>query len=246
MSVLKFVNLSFKYEKENVLENVNLEIQEGKPLAIIGKNGSGKTTLLKCVFGADDYSGSILLDGKDIKSYSSKEFGRKIAYVPQEAQINIDYKVIDFILFGRTPHLKLFQDLSEKDYELAKMCASQCFASHLLNKDINKISGGERQLVYIARALCQESDIIIMDEPTASLDFGNQQKLFKLIKDLTKKGKTIIFTTHNPNYLSLLDCNVCLVANKTIKVVNNLDSKLLKEIYGEDFDFKNGVFTFKV
>ncbi|MBR2377108.1 MAG: ABC transporter ATP-binding protein [Clostridia bacterium] len=238
-SILEVKNLSFGYEKnKKVLNDVNLSIEDGSITAILGKNGCGKSTLLDCIIGYNEYDeGQVIVDNADIKGFSPKELSRKIAYISQNTTINLDYTVLEFILFGRTCHLAFGSAPKEKDYKIAKENAEKLGITHLLSKDINKISGGERQLAFIARALTQESKIIIMDEPTASLDYGNQLRLFEIIKELKEKGKTIVFTTHNPEHVKLLGCNVAIINDGEI-IKKGAASKIitkefLVEIYGE-------------
>ena len=176
---------------------------------------------------------------------SDKEYARLASFIPQTVQINIDYSIRDFISFGRNPHLKLGLSLSEEDYQKVNENAEKCGITELLDKDINKVSGGERQLAFIARALTQETPIIIMDEPTASLDFGNQQKLFRIMHSLAKEGKTIIFTTHNPNHLVNLDCDVFSVSNGKLEKIEQLNKTTIKNIYGDEFEWDGKAFLFK-
>ena len=238
-SILEVKNLSFGYEKNSkVLDGVNLCIEEGSITAILGKNGCGKSTLLDCVIGYNEYNeGQVIIDKEDIKGFSPKELSKKVAYISQNTTINLDYTVLEFILFGRTCHLAFGSAPKEKDYKIAKENAEKLGITHLLSKDINKISGGERQLAFIARALTQESKIIVMDEPTASLDYGNQLRLFEIIMDLKEKGKTIVFTTHNPEHVKLLNCDVAIIDYRRIIQKGNASEIITKEtlisLYGE-------------
>lgn len=246
MSIISIKNLSFSYEKgKKVLNNLNAEFSEGKPIALLGKNGCGKSTLLNCIMGLNDYSGEILVQGKSLKSYSERQFSKIISFIPQQIQLNMDYSVFDFISFGRNPHVSLFGKLTEKDYSCIKDAARRCGIEELLNNNINRISGGERQLAFIARALCQETSIIIMDEPTASLDFGNQQKLFSFITDLSKNEKTIFFTTHNPNHLINQNLNIFAMNNGSLFPIKDLDLKTVNEIYNDEFEHIDNAFGFK-
>ena len=232
-------DLCFEYEKNKpVLNNICFTVEQGAVVAILGKNGCGKSTLLDCIIGYNDFkSGSIKVNEQDIKELSDKELSKNIAYISQKTDINLDYSVLEFILFGRNCRLKFGASPTQPDYEIAKANAEKCGITHLLAKDINKLSGGERQLVFIARALTQESPIIIMDEPTASLDYGNQLKLYEIIKELQKDGKTIIFTTHNPEHVLYLDCLVAVVQSgkitKTGQAKDIITQTTLKEIYGD-------------
>ena len=239
-------NLSFGYLKNKlVLDDISLEFEKGKIIALIGRNGSGKSTFLDCLLGVNDYEGEIFVCGSNIKELSDKEYARHVSFIPQSVQINIDYSIRDFISFGRNPYLKLGQTPSKKDFDLVTQNAEKCGIADLLDQDINKVSGGERQLAFIARALTQETPIIIMDEPTAALDFGNQQKLFKTMKELAKEGKTIIFTTHNPNHLVNLGCDIFAVKDKGVLKLGELNDAAIKEIYGEEFQREGKSFLFK-
>ena len=247
MSIIDIKNLSFGYDKtRKVLDNLSASFDEGRIIALIGKNGSGKSTLLDCLLGTNEYSGEILINGQNIKELSDKEYARLVSFIPQSVQINIDYSIRDFISFGRNPHLKLGLSLTNDDYSKVIENAEKCGITHLLDKDINKVSGGERQLAFIARALTQETPIIIMDEPTASLDFGNQQKLFKIMGSLVTEGKTIIFTTHNPNHLVNLKCDIFAVSDSVLKKIDELNESTIKNIYGEEFEKDGKAFLFKL
>lgn len=244
--MIKVKNLSFGYLKNRlILDDISLEFEKGKIIALIGRNGSGKSTFIDCLLGVNDYKGEIFVCDINIKELSDKEYARHVSFIPQSVQINIDYSIRDFISFGRNPYLKLGQTPSKKDFDLVTNNAKKCGIADLLDQDINKISGGERQLAFIARALTQETPIIIMDEPTSALDFGNQQKLFKTMKKLAKEGKTIIFTTHNPNHLVNLGCDIFAVKDKGILKLDELNDTAIKEIYGEEFQREGKSFLFK-
>ena len=246
-SIIEIKNLSFGYDKiRKVLNGLTASFDAGRIVALIGKNGSGKSTFLDCLLGINDYSGDILINNQNIKDLSAKSYARLVSFIPQSVQINIDYSIKDFISFGRNPHVGFGLSLSDEDFKIVEENAEKCGVKHLLDKDINKVSGGERQLAFIARALTQETPIIVMDEPTASLDFGNQQKLFKIMNNLTREGKTIIFTTHNPNHLVNLDCDIYAVNEGTLKHIEILNEEIVKEIYGEEFERDGKSFLFKL
>ena len=245
--IIEIKNLSFGYKKNKlILEDLSISFQEGRIIVLLGKNGCGKSTLLDCILGVNKYSGEILVDGKEIDKYSSKELATVISFIPQNLQINIDYSIREFISFGLNPHLSLFESISKEQYDLIEKNAQKSGIAELLDEDINKVSGGERQLAFIARALTQNAKIIIMDEPTSALDFGNQQKLFKIIKEISKEGKTIIFTTHNPNHLINLDCDIYSIIHGKIQQIEKLDLNVMKELYDDDFIFDGQAFTFKI
>lgn len=245
--IIEVKNLSFGYDKtKKVLDNLSISFNEGRIIALIGKNGSGKSTFLDCLLDSNEYDGEILVNGQNIRDLPPKSFAKLISFIPQSTQINIDYSIRDFISFGRNPHTGFGLSLTAEDFRKVEANAEKCGIKELLDKDINKVSGGERQLAFIARALTQETPIIIMDEPTASLDFGNQQKLFKIMKSLVEEGKTIIFTTHNPNHLVNLDCDIYSVKADVLKKINKLDEKTIKEIYGDEFEYDGKSFLFKL
>jgi iron complex transport system ATP-binding protein len=249
-TILQIENLSFAYEKSNiVLNDLSLKIQKGSINAVLGRNGCGKSTLLDCIINFNQYEeGTILLNGRNIRDFSNKELARNISYISQSTIINMNFTVKEFISFGRNPYLKLGSSPSKEDYIKVSFIAKKCGVEHLLEKHINKISGGERQLVFICRALVQETEVLIFDEPTASLDFGNQYKLFDLLKLLQKEGKTIIFTTHNPNQVLELDSNVIVLGDGKIlcngKASEVLNATLLEKIYDYKFIKENNVFRY--
>lgn len=239
MNAIEIVDLCFGYEKSKpVLDKVCFNIEQGEVVAILGKNGCGKSTLLDCIIGYNDCkAGSVKINGQDIKELSDKELAKNIAYISQKTDINLDYSVLEFILFGRNCRLKFGASPTEADYEIAKANAEKCGITHLMSKDINKLSGGERQLVFIARALTQESPIIVMDEPTSSLDYGNQLRLYEMINELKSQGKTVIFTTHNPSHVLYLNCKVAVMQAGRIVIAGEakevITQATLKEIYGD-------------
>ena len=200
MSRITLCGVSYSYGKKTpyeikALDNVSVTIARGKITGIIGHTGSGKSTLLDLLIGIHKPSkGKIYLNGQDLSLLSATETARLVAYVPQNSVINMDYSVFEYILFGRSCHIPLGKSPGPHDYEKAHRYAEAWGIAELLDKDINKVSGGEKQLAGIARALAQESPLIIMDEPTASLDLGNQGRVLSLIRSLQENGKTVLFT----------------------------------------------------
>lgn len=246
-TIIDIKELSFNYDKsKKVLDGLSVSFNQGRIIALIGRNGSGKSTFLDCLLGTNEYSGEILINNQNIKELSSKNYAKLVSFIPQSVQINIDYTIRDFISFGRNPHIGFGLSMTNEDYLKVEDNAERCGVKELLDKDINKVSGGERQLAFIARALTQETPIIVMDEPTASLDFGNQQKLFKIMKSLVGDNKTIIFTTHNPNHLVNLDCDIYAVNRGVLTKIDKLTEEVVKEIYGDEFEREGKSFLFKL
>ena len=249
MSIIEVKNISFSYVKNKpVIKDLSLNIEEGTLTAILGKNGSGKSTLLDSLLGFNEIeSGEIIIDSSNLNDLSSKEIAKKVAYIQQNITVNIDYTVKEFISFGRNPYLGINGRLKDEDWNIIYSDAEKCGITHLLDKDINKISGGEKQLVCICRALIQETKILIFDEPTASLDFGNQYKVLDLMKSLVEEGKTIIFTTHNPNQVIEAKTNVIIIDDGNVLTYGDssiINEDVLKKIYGMDFINVNGNYRY--
>ncbi len=201
MTNLVIDNATMGYHKNVVLKDMNLEFTGNEVYSLLGPNGVGKSTFFKSILGLLPLiSGRILLNGKDVSKWNRKEFAKKIAYVPQYHNVPFAFKVIDVVLMGRTAHLGLLGSPSKKDKLLAEECLEMLGISSLKNKLFTEISGGERQMVIIARALAQQPSFMIMDEPTSSLDFGNQIKVIKQINELKKDSLGILMATHSPDH----------------------------------------------
>ncbi len=224
------------YKKEVVLNRLSVSVERGEILSIIGANGIGKTTLFRTILGHIKLiSGQILADGRDTSQLSSGERARLIAYVPQAHVPPFPFRVIDVVVMGRTAHLKLFSKPSEADIEIAANALKMTNIEELYDKAYTQISGGERQLVLIARAIAQEAKILIMDEPMANLDFGNQLRIMEQIRLLASFGLTVIYTTHNPEHAFHCSNKVLAIKGKSDFVQGNakevITDILLQEIY---------------
>ena len=192
-------NLNFSYGNRQVLFDINFSVQAGEVLSILGPNGVGKSTLFRCVLGLlTDYTGEVKIDGTDSRRFSIQEAARHIAYIPQSSLPIFNYSAFQIVLMGRTSAMKAFHSPSAKDIEKCHWAMEKIGISHLETRCFHRLSGGERQLVLIARALCQDAPILMLDEPTANLDFGNQIRVLTQVRNLAKEGYTIIETTHNP------------------------------------------------
>lgn len=200
-------NISFRYEGSDrqVLDGVSLTLSEGEVMSILGPNGAGKTTLLNCLATLNEPdSGVIRLDGKNIRNLKVKEVASLVSYVPQNHTPAFSYTVMNFVLMGRAPKVGMFERPSEEDIRITMQVLEDMGLSALADKPYTEISGGERQQATIARALVQEPKVILFDEPTAHLDYGNQLKTLRVIKTLSEKGYAIIITTHNPDHAIML------------------------------------------
>jgi iron complex transport system ATP-binding protein len=193
--------LSIGYRDRTVGRGLDVSLRQGEVLALLGPNGSGKTTLLKTLLGIlAPLAGAALIDERPIASYSAPERARRIAYVPQSHVPTFGFTVETVVLMGRTAHGNLFSAPSGADRLVAARALERFGITALATRPYTMISGGERQLVLLARALAQEPRFIVLDEPTASLDFGNQGKVMREMRALAGAGHGVLFTTHDPNH----------------------------------------------
>jgi len=194
-------DLTIGYPDHTVGRGLDVVLSTGEVLALLGPNGGGKTTLLKTLLGLlRPKAGEVRLGDRPLGDYSARERARVVAYVPQVHIGTFAFTVETVVLMGRTAHGSLFSRPSPHDRAVARTVLERFGISALANRPYTMISGGERQLVLLARALAQEPQFIVLDEPTASLDFGNQGKVMNEIRALAKSGHGVLFTTHDPNH----------------------------------------------
>lgn len=194
---------------KKVFQDVSFSLEKGEILTILGPNGAGKSTLLNCL--ANLYrpdSGRILLNGKPLDSYKVRDVAKIMGYVPQNHVPAYAYSVRDFVVMGRAPYLGTFQQPSEEDYALTDQVLEEMGMSELAFRPYTNISGGERQQAVIARAIVQQSELILFDEPTNHLDYGYQLNMIQMIRRLADKGYSIILTTHMPDHAIILNGKV--------------------------------------
>ena len=237
-TVLEVENLSFSYFKEHlVFSEVGFKLKQGCILTILGANGAGKSTLMNCIAGMlRQKTGSIYLDGKDVTDMTFRDIATFIAYVPQIQNPTYAYPVREYVVMGRTPYIGAFALPKKADYDMAENALARLNLLHLMEKPYTEISGGERQMVTIARAITQEPRIIMLDEPTAHLDYGNQMRTIKLIRTLSEEGYAVIFTTHVPDHPLFLGGDVAVFTdgkNGNTVVVGEADSVLTDEMLSE-------------
>jgi iron complex transport system ATP-binding protein len=194
-------DLTIGYPDRTVGRGLDVALSTGEVLALLGPNGGGKTTLLKTLLGLlKPKAGEVRLGDKPLDNYSIRERARVVAYVPQVHISTFAFTVETVVLMGRTAHGSLFTRPSGQDRAVAHAALERFGIAALASRPYTMISGGERQLVLLARALAQEPQFIVLDEPTASLDFGNQGKVMREIRALAKSGHGVLFTTHDPNH----------------------------------------------
>lgn len=225
--MLEIRNLDCGYDDNKVLEDVNFTAEYGDVICILGTNGSGKSTLIKTVIGLlNPQKGDILIDKLPIKDWSWRKRAELISYIPQSFSSTFQYKCIDIVLMGRTPYLSIISFPSKKDIKIAEEAMNTLKILHLKDKIYSQLSGGERQLVKIAQALAQESKIIIMDEPTNNLDFGNQLIMLQHLKECSLKGLIIIMATHSPEHAFLYGTKALLVKDGRVIEIERPDENL--------------------
>lgn len=231
--MIEIKNLSFSYNDNKIIEDIKLNLYYGKVYTILGNNGIGKTTFFKCILNLLKFKGDIFLDKKNIKEYTNKQLALKISYVPQSHNATFNYKVTDVILMGRSVNLELLRIPNEKDLVKVREVMEFLNISKLANKGYMEISGGERQLVLIARSIIQNAKILILDEPTSNLDYGNQILVLNTLKDLANRGFMIIHSTHDPHQALNFSDNILILHEKKIiiKDKHTLDEDILKQIY---------------
>lgn len=183
-----------------VLDNVSFSISSGEMIAFLGKNGAGKTTLLRIIPSfLTSLGGDVLIDGVPVHSMSLQDKAKAIAYIPQFSQTAFAYTVKESVLMGRSPHISLFSKPSREDERRALEILQELGILALADRPTNEISGGERQLVLIARALMQDAKLLILDEPTSFLDYSNQLLVLEKTYELVKRGYACLYSTHNPD-----------------------------------------------
>lgn len=193
-------NLSYSYTNRMAIKNVSFSVGSGTLLCVLGPNGVGKSTLFKCILGLLPYKqGTIMIEGRNQKDLSDREMAENIAYIPQSHVPNFNFTVMDVVLMGTTCLVSPLKSPGKQQCALAEDALEKVGIAHLRDRGYVRISGGERQLVMIARALAQQAKILVMDEPTANLDYGNQIRILQCIKNLTKEGYTVIQSTHHPD-----------------------------------------------
>jgi len=213
--MIRVHNLTFQHPHTTrpVVSNVSFQVPEGRLAVLLGPNGSGKTTLFKCIAGLwHPGSGQVMFDGRDIVHMSFKERASMLAVVPQDHTPPFPYSVFEAVLMGRAPHVGLFAAPSAKDEEVALNALLAVGISHLKDRCYTRISGGERQLVLIARALAQEAPLLLLDEPTSHLDFRNQHLVLETVRHVAAEKKlTVLMTLHDPNLASFFAHQVILL-----------------------------------
>jgi iron complex transport system ATP-binding protein len=224
----------YDFGKSHGFKDINFDLTEPGIMSILGPNGCGKTTLLKCIDGLMKlHKGSISINGKDLSSLSRVEIAKAIGYVPQFHQPSFAFSVLDAVVVGRAPHIGFFDAPKKEDILIAKQALETMGISYLADAPYTQLSGGERQMVLIARILAQQPSLLLLDEPTSHLDFGNQIKLLSTLQKLASTGLPIIMTSHFPDHAFLVSNKVALMKHGKLIDVGHPD-KIVTESNLED------------
>ena len=234
---LEVRDLSFAYDKSRrILDSLSFTLEGANIFAVLGRNGMGKSTLLSCLTGAYRYEGSVRVDGRDLRDCSPRELARKMAYIPQSHTPKFPFRVLDIVMMGRSAHMRYFGTPDRKERDKAMQYLAFLGIEGLAEKPYTNISGGERQLVLLAAALTQEPEFLILDEPTAHLDFGNAQRFLDLILRLQKEGLGILMTTHFPDQALYLQATTLLLQDAHIRRIGPAEDVIteasMTDLYG--------------
>ena len=234
-------NLSFSYGQKNVLHDICFSAGKGEFLSILGPNGAGKSTLFRCILGLlPGYSGEVLVNERNIKGFSAREASRQIAYIPQKSHCVFQYNVLDIVLMGRSNRTSVFGNPGKEDEQACLKALEKVGICALKDRCFHKLSGGEQQLVLIARAMAQDAPILLLDEPTANLDFGNQILVLEQAKKLAQEGYTVIQTTHHPEQSYLYSDRILALRHGRIlalgKPTEVLNDVIMEQLYNVSVD----------
>ncbi len=235
---LEIRDLSFSYGSEKILDRLSLSVTPGEVCGLLGPNGCGKSTLFRCCMGfLHPEEGEIRVHGVDIAHMRPAVLARHVAYVPQEHRQPFPFTVRDMVLMGRTPCMSGWFRLSNKDERLAEEALHRVGIEHLADRPCNQLSGGQRQLVLIARAIAQQTPLILLDEPTSALDFSNQLSVWNILREVSAQGVAVLVCCHDPNHI-LWFCDKAAVMHDGKIVAEGVPAEAVSEtslqrIYGQ-------------
>jgi len=235
--MLEVKSLAFSYGNRPVFKNISFSLKKGEIMCILGPNGAGKSTLIKCIAGIlKPDNGSVFIQGEDTVSLGVRGIARNIGYVPQQNEVVFPFTVLDFVVMGRAPHLSMFASPGAEDIKLAKESLATVGISDLTERPVAKLSGGQSQMVLIARALVQKPALLLLDEPTSHLDFGNQILVLETVQKLASLGMSIVMNTHMPDHAFLLGDRAAALSGGRLVAVGKVEtvvtSNIMSSVYG--------------
>ncbi len=240
MTAISVRNLKFSYGEQPVLKDINLSLEKGLFYSIIGPNGSGKTTLLKNLQKlVKPQNNSIYINGKDLKTVSLKELSRQLAVVPQETHMDFDFTVLDMVLMGRAPYLKRFETEGAYDIDLARTAMEITDTWKFKDKSIRNLSGGELQRAIVSRAMVQDTDILLLDEPVSHLDIHHQMSILKTVRGFCRtKGITVVAVLHDINLAVEFSDSLIFLNHGELVAMGTPEDVITEEIIKILYDMK--------
>jgi iron complex transport system ATP-binding protein len=227
---IKDLSFSYPVSQRQALNGLSLTVEEGSIVTILGRNGAGKSTLLNCMLGLlKPQSGMLLLSGKEIFKMKEREIASVAGYVPQIHMVSFSFSVIDFVMMGCASRVGLFSKPGRREREDAKTALRELGIEELADKPYTEISGGERQKAMIARAVVSRPRIVLFDEPAAHLDYGSQLLVLRMIKELSRKGYSVVITTHNPDHALLLGGKAALMDDNGTLITGRVEQVVTQE-----------------
>lgn len=236
--------LGFTYGERSVLREVSFSVEGGRLLSVLGPNGVGKSTLFRCILGLlKGYTGEITIGGDSIRGLGAKEMAKRVAYIPQSNYPAFNYTVFDMVLMGTSARLRQFSPPGKREEEAAWAALERLEIQALASRSYTRLSGGERQLVLIARALAQQSPVLLMDEPTANLDYGNQMRVLTKVRALVEDGYTVVQSTHHPEQAYLFSHEILAMLDGRVAAYGApkevLNAELIQALYGIDAEVES-------
>lgn len=244
--LLTLKNGTFNYGNQTIFKDLDFSVNRGDVLCILGANGCGKTTLLRCLNGALRLkTGHVLLEGRDVSAMGAIEISRKMGFVFQEHSAPFPFTVLEVARMGRAPYLGLFSHPALRDNLLAEQALDMVGMLHLKDKPYTQISGGERQLVLIARTMTQDPKMVLLDEPTSHLDFKNQTLVLRMVNMMAENGMTVVMTTHLPNHAMQYSNKVVLMNGGTFLATGKPEQTLTEEYLRKTYGISVKIYTAK-
>ncbi|KPL83983.1 hypothetical protein SE15_01945 [Thermanaerothrix daxensis] len=245
--ILRFEAVAFRYPETpaDALQGLTLEVPRGQVTAILGPNGAGKTTLLRLAYGRYlPRRGQVWLDGRLLTSYTRQEIGRIVALVPQREANPFAYSLLEYVLLGRAPYLPPLQMPTPSDVAIAWEALERVGLQHLARRSVQALSGGEYQLLLVARALAQQPRLLLLDEPTSHLDLANKKHLIECLRGLLAEGVTILMTSHEPEVVARLAQQVVLMREGRVLNQGSLEALWKAEILSATYNIPLRVWEF--